>query len=77
MGEHPGTMEPGDSGGNFPPNLEAVGAPPIQLRTVNVINFYFRLLLKEGCHLFDKKGVHKSNLTLMRPRSPFSDIRVR
>ena len=38
----PGTREPGGSGGNLPPNFEAVGAPPLPNF---VVHFYFCLFL--------------------------------
>ena len=45
----------GGGGGQFArPNLEAVGAPPTQLWTVNVFHFYFCLFLHVNLGLSEK-----------------------
>ena len=37
-----------------PPQLEAVGPPPTQLLTVNVVHFYFCLLLRVNLRPYQK-----------------------
>ena len=41
----PGTRGGGDSGGACPSNFWTGGAPPLQLWIVDVVHFYFCLLL--------------------------------